>query len=227
MSETFLNPCIRDSICIRCTYVGLCFSTPTTSATVRLVRPIIIIGSRDDDFCLFARDLLAQEGFEAVLMTGQPDATAAACIRKRSHTCSADTDSPEQRSAFVPARVLCCLCEEASGALKEQKAHTRLSCGDIEMDASARRVWRTAIEVHLPRIEFEILRSFLREPDRVFLRQELIAMAWPPGVFVDPKTVSVHVGRLRRALARTSSPDPIRTVRGVGYALAASGLTSA
>jgi two-component system phosphate regulon response regulator PhoB len=64
----------------------------------------------------------------------------------------------------------------------------------------------------------------LKEPDRVFLRHELIAMAWPPRIFVDPRTVNVHVGRLRRALA--APDDPIRTVRGVGYALAANGVAS-
>ncbi|AXA44111.1 winged helix-turn-helix domain-containing protein (plasmid) [Rhizobium leguminosarum] len=59
----------------------------------------------------------------------------------------------------------------------------------------------------------------LKEPGRVYLRHELALAAWPAGVFVDPKTVNVHIGRLRRALTSVAATDPIRTVRGVGYGL--------
>jgi two-component system phosphate regulon response regulator PhoB len=95
----------------------------------------------------------------------------------------------------------------------------RLVHGDIEMDVSARRVWRADCPIYLPRIEFAILQQFLSQADRVFDRRDIIRYSWPTGIFVDPKTVNVHVGRLRRLLAINGASDPIRCVRGIGYGL--------
>ena len=95
----------------------------------------------------------------------------------------------------------------------------RLLHGDIEMDVSARRVWRATYPVYLPKIEFAILQQFLSHPDRVFERHEIIKSSWPSGIFVDLRTVNVHVGRLRHYLATNGAPDPIRCVRGIGYGL--------
>jgi two-component system phosphate regulon response regulator PhoB len=186
------------------------------------VRPIIIIGSMDVEFCLVARHLIAQEDFEAVLTTGRSNNAAADHRPGRSPVSPADiargnSSSPDD---LRPRR------DEIPDRLGVPDASLRLSCGDIEMDLLARRVWRSSVEIHLPPIEFAILQSFLSVPDRVFLRKELIEMAWRPGIFVDPKTVDVHVGRLRRAMTITFPTDPIRTVRGVGYALDARMATS-
>ncbi|EJC64734.1 response regulator with CheY-like receiver domain and winged-helix DNA-binding domain [Rhizobium leguminosarum bv. viciae WSM1455] len=103
----------------------------------------------------------------------------------------------------------------------------RLSCGDIEMHVLARRVWRRGVELHLPRLEFAILLHLLKDPGRIYLRHELASAAWPAGVFVDPKTINVHIGRLRETLTTVAPTDPIRTVRGVGYGLVTTGWSGA
>lgn len=90
---------------------------------------------------------------------------------------------------------------------------------DIKLDLAARKVWRKRREIRLTGIEFELLSALMREPGRVFSRRVLIAQAWPPGVFVDTRTVNIHIGHLRRRLAARGEPDLIRTVRGYGYAL--------
>jgi two-component system phosphate regulon response regulator PhoB len=104
-------------------------------------------------------------------------------------------------------------------ALTFTGAAERLVHGDIEMDVSARRVWRAGCPIYLPRIEFAILQQLLSNVDRVFGRRDIIKCSWPAGVFVDVKTVNVHVGRLRRFLAIDGATDPIRCVRGIGYGL--------
>ncbi len=104
-------------------------------------------------------------------------------------------------------------------ALMMQGTTQRLRYGDIEMDVAARRVWRAECPVYLPRIEFAILRYFLLQPDRISDRREIIRQCWPSGIYVDCKTVNVHIGRLRRCLRVEGAPDPIRTVRGIGYGI--------
>jgi two-component system phosphate regulon response regulator PhoB len=90
---------------------------------------------------------------------------------------------------------------------------------DIKLDLAARKVWRQRRELRLTGIEFELLATLMREPGRVLSRKSLIAQAWPPGVFVDTRTVNIHIGHLRRQLTAHGEPDLIRTVRGYGYAL--------
>ncbi|CCM79539.1 winged helix-turn-helix transcriptional regulator [Rhizobium mesoamericanum] len=110
-------------------------------------------------------------------------------------------------------------------ALIAPVANRRLIHGDLKMDLSARRVWRASVPLYLPRIEFAILRCFLLDPDRVFDRRTIIRNCWPNRVFVDPKTVNVHVGRLRKRLQAKGASDPIRSVRGIGYGLQAADLS--
>nr|WP_223216554.1 winged helix-turn-helix domain-containing protein [Rhizobium mesosinicum] len=74
-------------------------------------------------------------------------------------------------------------------------------------------------DIHLGPIEFALLRTMTGEPSRAFRRDELASLAWPQAVFVDPKTVNVHIGRLRRALSAVMARDIIRTVRGIGYGI--------
>jgi two-component system phosphate regulon response regulator PhoB len=89
----------------------------------------------------------------------------------------------------------------------------------IVLDPASRRCLRNGSEVDLTVLEFNVLHCLLRQPNRVMSRRELIAGAWPKGIFVDDRTVNVHIARLRRALMRYRGGDPIRTVRGIGYAL--------
>jgi two-component system phosphate regulon response regulator PhoB len=82
------------------------------------------------------------------------------------------------------------------------------------------RVKRNGKDIHLGPTEFRLLEFFMQAPGRVFSREQLLNQVWGHDVYVDERTVDVHVGRLRKALGKTDSGgDPIRTVRGAGYAL--------
>ena len=94
-----------------------------------------------------------------------------------------------------------------------------LACGDIALDRTSHRVTRGTREVRLGPTEFRLLEFLLSRPDRVLSRAQLLDGVWGRDKEVDERTVDVHVGRLRRCLIRGDEPDPIRTVRGSGYAL--------
>jgi two-component system phosphate regulon response regulator PhoB len=94
-----------------------------------------------------------------------------------------------------------------------------LTFGDIEMDREKKRVSRGGREVELGPTEFRLLEFLMERPGRVFTRGQLLDGVWGSEVYIDERTVDVHVGRLRKAVNRGSEPDPIRTVRGAGYAL--------
>jgi two-component system phosphate regulon response regulator PhoB len=87
------------------------------------------------------------------------------------------------------------------------------------MNLDTYRVYRNGKEVHLCPIEFRLLRHMLARPGKVFSRNELIRAAWPRNIFVEARTVDVHIGRLRRTLKAAAKTDMIRTVRSAGYAL--------
>ena len=74
-------------------------------------------------------------------------------------------------------------------------------------------------DIHLSPIEFRLLCEMSRLPGQVFSREELIRAAWPDNIFVELRTVDVHIGRLRRLLARETGTNLIRTVRSAGYAM--------
>jgi two-component system phosphate regulon response regulator PhoB len=92
-----------------------------------------------------------------------------------------------------------------------------LRSGDIVLDRAAHRVTRREREVRLGPTEFRLLAFFIENAGRVLSRQQLLDGVWGRDVFIDGRTVDVHVGRLRKALVHGSDPDPIRTVRGTGY----------
>ncbi len=94
----------------------------------------------------------------------------------------------------------------------------RLAIGDIELDRETHRVRRSGRELHLGPTEFRLLEFLMKSPGRVFAREQLLDGVWGHDVYIDDRTVDVHVGRLRRAINRQRQPDPIRTVRGSGYA---------
>jgi len=93
-----------------------------------------------------------------------------------------------------------------------------LRAGDIVLNRTQHRVMRREREVHLGPTEFRLLVFFMENSGRVLSRQQLLDGVWGRDAFIDGRTVDVHVGRLRKALIRGADPDPIRTVRGAGYA---------
>jgi two-component system phosphate regulon response regulator PhoB len=93
-----------------------------------------------------------------------------------------------------------------------------LRAGDIVLDRTQHRVTRRERDVRLGPTEFRLLAFFMENPGRVLSRQQLLDGVWGRDAFIDGRTVDVHVGRLRKALIRGTDRDPIRTVRGAGYA---------
>jgi len=94
-----------------------------------------------------------------------------------------------------------------------------ISVGDMEIDTKAHRVSRAKQELHLGPTEFRLLEHFMRRPGQVFSREQLLDAVWGHDVYVEARTVDVHIGRLRKALKMPGRKDPIRTVRSAGYAL--------
>jgi two-component system phosphate regulon response regulator PhoB len=100
-----------------------------------------------------------------------------------------------------------------------ERVAVMLTAGDIALDRERRRVFRAGREVVLGPTEFRLLEFLLQSPGRVFSREQLLDGVWGRDVYIDERTVDVHVGRLRKALNRGHASDPLRTVRGSGYAL--------
>lgn len=92
-----------------------------------------------------------------------------------------------------------------------------LTLGDVEIDRVKHRVRRSGEDLHLGPTEFKLLEFLMRSPGRVFTRGQLLDGVWGRDVYIDERTVDVHVGRLRKSVHRDGAPDPIRTVRGSGY----------
>ena len=98
-------------------------------------------------------------------------------------------------------------------------AEDRIRHGDIVIDRVAHRVRRNGREVHLGPTEFRLLDYLMQHPGRVFSREQLLDAVWGSDVYVEARTVDVHIGRLRKALNHETTDDPIRTVRSAGYSL--------
>ena len=98
-----------------------------------------------------------------------------------------------------------------------EQVSQQLKSGDIELDREKKRVHRGEREVHLGPTEFRLLEFLMMSPGRVFTREQLLNAVWGRDVYIDERTVDVHIGRLRKTLTRGKEPDPIRTVRGSGY----------
>ncbi len=94
-----------------------------------------------------------------------------------------------------------------------------LEFGDIRLDPEAHRVYRGEKVLKLGPTEFRLLSAFMEKPGRVWSREQLLDRVWGRDIYVDTRTVDVHVGRLRKTLCAFGHEDPIRTVRGSGYAL--------
>ena len=95
----------------------------------------------------------------------------------------------------------------------------RLEYEDIVLDAETHRVTRSDKPLKLGPTEFRLLSTFMEKPGRVWSREQLLDRVWGRDIYVDTRTVDVHIGRLRKALCQHGGGDPLRTVRGAGYAL--------
>lgn len=95
----------------------------------------------------------------------------------------------------------------------------RLSYADILLDSGEHRVFRAGQALHLGPTEFRLLSTLMEKPGRVWTREQLLDRVWGRDIYVDTRTIDVHVGRLRKALMANGGDNPVRTVRGTGYAL--------
>ena len=95
----------------------------------------------------------------------------------------------------------------------------RLEFDDIVLDSETHRVTRNGQQLKLGPTEFRLLATFMEKPGRVWSREQLLDRVWGRDIYVDTRTVDVHIGRLRKALCQHGGDDPVRTVRGAGYAL--------
>ncbi len=95
----------------------------------------------------------------------------------------------------------------------------RLEFNDIVLDSETHRVTRDGQDLKLGPTEFRLLSTFMEKPGRVWSREQLLDRVWGRDIYVDTRTVDVHIGRLRKALCKNGGEDPLRTVRGAGYAL--------
>ncbi len=102
---------------------------------------------------------------------------------------------------------------------KPERMADTLTLGEIELDRVKRRVSRGGRDIDLGPTEYRLLEYLMERPGRVFTREQLLDGVWGSDVYIDERTVDVHVGRLRKALNRGRETDPIRTVRGSGYSI--------
>jgi len=98
-----------------------------------------------------------------------------------------------------------------------------LRYNDLAMDQDAHRVTRNGRALHLGPTEYRLLEFFLQHPGRVFTREQVLDAVWGRDIHVEPRTVDVHIRRLRKAINAPGEADLIRTVRAAGYALDAEG----
>jgi len=102
---------------------------------------------------------------------------------------------------------------------KPEVLSTVLSVGGIVLDREAHRTYRDGVELTLGPTEFRLLEFFMQRPGRVFSRAQLLDNVWGETIYIDERTVDVHIGRLRKAVNRNDQPDVIRTIRGAGYSI--------
>jgi two-component system phosphate regulon response regulator PhoB len=119
---------------------------------------------------------------------------------------------------FSPSELIARLRAVLRRAKPEREEET-LKYQDLVMDLASHRVKRNGREVHLGPTEFRLLRHLLENQGRVFSREQLLDMVWGRDVYVEPRTVDVHIRRLRKAINIDNENDLIRTVRAAGYAL--------
>lgn len=102
---------------------------------------------------------------------------------------------------------------------RPERMAARLSYGDITIDRETHRVVRGERSIDLGPTEYRLLEFLMENPGRVYSREQLLNGVWGRDIYIDERTVDVHIGRLRKQLNQPGMPDPIRTVRGAGYGL--------
>ena len=102
---------------------------------------------------------------------------------------------------------------------RPERIAERLRAGDLDLDRLTRRVRRGDRDIRLGPTDFLLLEYLLEKPGRVLSRAQLLDLVWGRSAEVDERTVDVHIGRLRKRLTKGKERDPIRTVRGAGYAI--------
>jgi two-component system, OmpR family, phosphate regulon response regulator PhoB len=102
---------------------------------------------------------------------------------------------------------------------RPERIAERLYVGELDLDRLTRRVRRGDREIRLGPTDFRLLEYLIEKPGRVFSRARLLDLVWGRSAEVDERTVDVHIGRLRKRLSKGKERDPIRTVRGAGYAI--------
>jgi two-component system phosphate regulon response regulator PhoB len=123
---------------------------------------------------------------------------------------------------FSPAELVARIRAVLRRSLAKASSHARvLTHGDLVMDFARRRVTQAGTEIRLGPTEFKMLHHFLRHPGEVFSREQLLELVWDKDIYVEPRTVDVHIRRLRKALGDDGDAETglIRTVRSAGYAL--------
>ena len=118
------------------------------------------------------------------------------------------------------ARIKALLRRTRPSLLKDE-----ISFAGVTLNPDTMRVERDGVQIHLSPREFRLLSVLIERPERVFSREQLLDLVWGHGVYVESRTVDVHMSRLRRALNKVpdgapAPPDLVRTVRGTGYSLA-------
>jgi two-component system, OmpR family, phosphate regulon response regulator PhoB len=101
---------------------------------------------------------------------------------------------------------------------RPERIAERLYAGDLDLDRNTRLVRRGDRIIHLGPTDFRLLEYLLERPGRVYSRAQLLDLVWGRSAEIDERTVDVHIGRLRKRLSKGRERDPIRTVRGTGYA---------
>ena len=119
---------------------------------------------------------------------------------------------------FSPAEVIARLRAVLRRALPSTAVET-LEYEDIMLDLAGHRVERAGRNIHLGPTEFRLLRHLMEHPGRVYSREQLLDAVWGRDIYVEARTVDVHIRRLRKALNEGDAADLIRTVRSAGYAL--------
>ncbi len=119
---------------------------------------------------------------------------------------------------FSPSELLARIAAVLRRAFPERQAET-LSYEDVSMNLNEHRVIRGGSTVHLGPTEFRLLKTLMEKPGRVYSREQLLDRVWGQDIYVEPRTVDVHIRRLRKALNADGGQDVIRTIRASGYSL--------
>ncbi len=159
----------------------------------------------------------ARDGEEAMLQIAEQMLTARGEEGDKLRGLDAGADDYVTKP-FSPSELIARLRAVLRRAKPEREDET-LKYQDLVMDLASHRVKRNGREVHLGPTEFRLLRHLLENQGRVFSREQLLDMVWGRDVYVEPRTVDVHIRRLRKAINNDNENDLIRTVRAAGYAL--------